>query len=153
MKNKYLYHGSPFDLDFLKPHPSNVVNNEKVVFATNKKTFALLFLSKWSGRDFDLSRYGNNLPLSFIELRPGALNETFDGKSGYIYKVDGSLFASDDRLGMKNNEFIAKKRVPIIKKEFVKDILKSLKKRKDIIVIDHDTYSKMLRDGINKMLK
>ena len=134
---KYFYHGSSIDIDgeYLEPRPSRVLDGEKAVFATNNIYISLVFIPQWTDNDFDLTHYNDKWYL--VEQYPGAFS-IFENKDGWIYSVDSTNFKSDDRLGMKRTEFISKKKVKIVKRVYIKDVLKILKKKSDIIFVTYD---------------
>jgi hypothetical protein len=144
---KYYYHGSEKNITgtVLDPRPSRVIDNEKAVFATNTKALALLFIPKWSDNDFELTCYNNHI--YFIENYPNAFDHIFSDKSGYIYQVDKQKFHSDDRLGMKNHEFISDSTVQIQKKEYIPDIVSILKQQTDIRIIKFDNKMKWIEQA------
>lgn len=123
--NKILYHGSSHKINILEPRPSMVISNEKAVFATNSKTLAVVFIPKWNDCDLDLGYHHNVLYCA--EQYPDAFDK-LKGVSGFIYTVDRSYFMSDDRLGMKQHEFISKTEVPILSTETINDVYNYLKK-------------------------
>lgn len=120
-----LYHGSSHKINVLEPRPSRVIDNEKAVFATNSKTLAVAFIPKWSDCDLDLG-YHHNI-LYCIEQYPAAFDK-LKGVTGFVYTVDGSYFVSDERLGMKQHEFISKTEVPVLSTEIINDVYDYIKK-------------------------
>lgn len=124
-KQKYYYHGSPVDISgYLEPRPSPVIDNEKAVFATNKKYIALAFIPKWYDKDINLGFFDRILVMT------EQYENAFDilNVSGYLYYVDASLFHNDKRLGMQGDEFISKKKVKILKKVYIENVYDKLKK-------------------------
>src|SRR5437867_1330327 len=99
-----LYHGSSHNIKVLEPRPSKILDNEKAVFATDSKILAVAFIPKWSDCDIDIGYYKGHLYC--CEQYPKAFN-LFTNIKGYVYTVDKNQFISDERLGMKNHEFIS----------------------------------------------
>lgn len=148
MSIKYYYHGSSTDIKdkYLSPMPSKVLGGEKAVFATNDLYVALLFIPKWSDCDVEFGYYRGQ---SFIgEHYPGAFDKIFLNKDGYIYYVNSKNFENDERLGLKNIEFISKKKTAILKKKYIKDVFAELKKS-PINFITHN----MKMEAISKYFK
>ena len=143
------YHGSKFKIDskYLEPRASRVIDNEKAVFATNNRAFALMFINKWNDSQIQLGSIGGSLYC--LEMHPNTFN-LLKG-SGYIYGLSPSYFSTDKRLGMKKVEFISKKRVTILKVIKIKDALAEIKK--SIIMITFDKQEKFIRDYIEKAKK
>ena len=120
------YHGSSVNISgkYLLPRKSYVINNEKAVFATNRKYIALTFAIKWDDSIFAQGHI--NKKLYIRELYPN----TFDmfKTSGYIYYVNSKGFHGDKRLGMTGFEFIKHGKVKILKKQYIKNVYDELKK-------------------------
>jgi len=108
----YYYHGSPYDMDVIEPKPSELLNNEKVVFATDKKWMAILFAAQWDDKDFEVGSFdGENWYL--MEQRENAIMEKLLNKRGYVYAVVAEQFVEDERVGMPGSEFICRKPVEV----------------------------------------
>jgi hypothetical protein len=108
----YLFHGTSKTIqgNYLIPKATQVLQGEEAVFATNRFDFAVLFAARWSDRDFEFGIINGN-PYC-MEMYPDAfhiLKET----SAVVYLLQKEYFQSDERLGMKNHEFISKQNVPI----------------------------------------
>jgi hypothetical protein len=138
-QRKYLYHGShKLIKNILNPHPSKVVNGEEKVFATPSKAFALMFLGKrWHDDDIELGSHGEKHLLYAIEKKKNIFIKIFSGKTGYLYKVNAKQFHTDERLGMKNYEYIADQPVDILSTKIINDVYKELLKS-DIRMITFD---------------
>lgn len=122
MKN--LFHGSKNHIDgHIEPRPSRVINNEFAVFATDDKALSAVFIPKWSDCDLSLG-YSDGI-LYCMEMYPDAFN-LLKGVSGYIYTLSMDGFVTDERLGMKNHEFINVDKVPIIDTEQINDVYEYL---------------------------
>jgi hypothetical protein len=145
---KYLYHGSSTLIkEKLEPRSSKVIENEKAVFATDSIELAIIFIAKWSDCDFNLGYYRDKLYL--MELYPDAFNK-FKNVSGYIYKVDKSLFNSDERLGMQKHEFISYNDVSIIETIYITDIYDKLKKSSLNMITFDQTMKAIFDSGLIK---
>lgn len=134
-ENSFLYHGSGIALnigEYLKPNPSNILNGESMVFATDDYSLAMFFVRQWSKNDFYLG-YNKNDNLTMTETYPNQFNKMFQGQSGYIYVVSKKDFSRDKRLGMYDHEFISRNSVKILDRVFIQDTLSFLKDK--IIVI------------------
>lgn len=133
---KYLYHGSPTLIkDYLEPRSSAVIENEEAVFGTDSLDIAMMFLIGWDDCDFSLGYHHNRLYL--MEVYHKAFDK-FKNASGYIYKLDSSLFTSDKRLGMKQHEFISKNKVPIIETIHIDNVYEKLKESPTLNMITFD---------------
>jgi hypothetical protein len=141
------YHGTSVNLDVgqtLKPKESPILNNEKAVFASNRRMVSLIFIPRWSDSDIDFGYYGDIKYNDFYlqEKYEGAFEEIFKGVSGYIYNLDPKNIHSDKRLGMKEVEFISKKPVKILKKEYIKDVWYALQQYKNVLTFVYYKKSK-----------
>ena len=122
--HEYLLHGSCVDVSVaLTPHASPVVGGEKVVFATSERWLALISIPRTTNEDFEYG-FVNGVPY-VREARPGA--SKLLNVSGFIHTVDGSLFASDQRVGMRAHEFVRRDVVPILTTEFVTNVADELR--------------------------
>jgi hypothetical protein len=108
----HLFHGTsePIQGNYLLPKPSQVLQGEEAVFATNRFDFAVLFIAKWTDRDFEFGIV--NGKAYCMEMYPNAF-DILKKASGVVYLVQEEYFKTDERLGMKNHEFISKQKVPI----------------------------------------
>lgn len=115
---KYLFHGTnvPIEGDHLIPKPSYVLGGEEAVFATIRFDFAVLFAAKWTDRDFEFGTVDDG-KCYCIEMYPNAF-DILKKSSGIVYSVDKECFGSDERLGMKDYEFISMQKVRV--RSFVK---------------------------------
>jgi hypothetical protein len=133
--SKYLYHGSPIKLNGdLNPRPSKVIDGEEAVFATNEKFLAVLFISKFNDNQIDLGSFSNKIVIT--EQYPGAFDECLNA-SGYLYYVSPNGFHSDQRLGMKNHEFINENKVKILKTEYIDNVYEYLLDT-DLYIVTYD---------------
>ena len=132
-----LFHGSKSKIhEFIRPNPSVLINNEEVVFATDNYSCALVFIPKWNDKDFYFGRV-NNEKFYIAERYKGAFDIL--KTDGYVYTVKKDKFNKDNRLGMRNNEFISSSKVPIEKMHRVEDVYEELKKCIDITLCNYGT--------------
>ncbi len=128
-----LYHGSKHCYSVLYTSASEIINNEMVVFATNKRWLALCFITKFKDSDIKIG-YVNDVP--FIEeLKEGAF-EIFK-TSGYIHTVSANGFKIDKRLGMKSVEFITTSNVKVLNYEKIDNVYNALKET-EVNMIPYD---------------
>lgn len=117
--DKYVFHGSPFkDIRILKPKPSEVVNNESVVFA-GSRWIAVSNVRRWN--DSDIVQGVHNDRPYMQEVYKDAFNKVYN-TGGYLYTLPGDTFRNDDRLG--DYEFISSVEVKPIKMEYIAHPLK-----------------------------
>ena len=147
-KTKYFYHGSPKKIKILKSFPSKVVNNDKVVFATNTKWLALFFMAS-NAKDSDIELgFIKGIPY-ILEQYEGAFDKFLKGKKGYLHYVNSKHFKSDKRVGMPNHEFISYKSVKVEKVEKINDIFKALEKE-EVRLLYWKDKEKMLLNILRK---
>lgn len=121
-----LYHASKkAGLKVLKQHAHNVVDGEKVVFATTDKVFALA-MTYGSGDEL-ASGYTTNKKTGkkefyLSELEPDALKLLENPAS--LYVVDESTFSHDERL-MKE-ELISRKEVKVVEEIRIENVREQL---------------------------
>lgn len=120
-----LYHGSTIDIKDGMVVPNDKVYT-KVVYATNKKWYALLFAQGFSEYSFRIFNDSKHSVSKIIERYPGELQKRF-GKPGYIYHVLSKDFKQDSDISKNSYEFFAFKPVKIMKKEYIPDLYKALK--------------------------
>jgi 8-oxo-dGTP pyrophosphatase MutT (NUDIX family) len=98
-----LYHGSPTNPAVLDPRKEH--GDPKVpdaVFASPSRAFALAYAGrKWSDRDFNQSTQVKNGVRRVVmrEMRPGAIEDVYQGASGYVHKVPDTSFRKAPRKG------------------------------------------------------
>jgi hypothetical protein len=134
-KKDYLYHGSSERIySKIDPMPSKIMDNQKVVFATQKKWLALVFAAPFEKDEIEFG-YINDQPY-INELKENSIQDRMN-TSGFIYLVKRRVFSKSDKVGMKRHEFINNKQTTIIDTICVDNILDEFKKivhRKDIKV-------------------
>lgn len=110
--SEYLFHGTSKAIEgnYLIPKPSYVLEGEEAVFATNRFDFAVLFSANWTDKDFEFGIV--NGKAYCMEMYPNAF-DILRKASGIVYLVEKEYFGSDERLGMKDHEFISKQKVHI----------------------------------------
>jgi hypothetical protein len=138
--NEILYHGSSNKHDVLLPFPSNVINGEKAVFATNKRWLSLCFIPKFNDSDIEIG-YVNDIPY-VEELKEGAFDLL--KISGYTHIVSSKGFKKDSRLGMNNVEYIKRGSANVEEIEEIDDVFSELKKS-EVYMIPYDLVM-MIRD-------
>lgn len=120
-----LYHGSSKPLRIIEARPHYLANGEEVVFATPKREVALAFLAPWKDSDLDLGSV-NSGPLRIKEEYPGALEKVFKGKKGYIHHVSDKNYQKIP--GLWGPELVSCEDTPVLKVEFISDILDELER-------------------------
>lgn len=146
MESNTYYHGSNTLInDWLEPRPSQVVDMEKVVYATNIKWLSLAFIPRASDADIEIGFI--NFKPYILEQYPGAF-ELFNC-SGYVYHVNRQCFQTDKRLGMFCHEFISHKFVPILYTEKINNVHDELKKH-DVTMIGFKVKEEWLNDYLSK---
>ncbi len=92
-----IFHGSPSDIAEFELRRHYLADDEPVAFGTPERDMALTHLQRWSDDDFSLGRV-NDGPLTMEEKRPGAFEEIYGGKKGYLYQLDPEGFEYEPRL-------------------------------------------------------
>ena len=138
-KFKTLYHGSNRRLKTLQPRPSQIIDKEAAVFATQYPFLAVAFIAKWGDTEIELG-FVNGRPYIF-ERKPNAFKVLRNTK-GYLYEVSGKGFHNDSRLGMPKSEFICDTSVKIKKTTQIKNIFKFLQTA-PIDIIHYETFQKI----------
>ncbi len=141
-----MYHGSRKKLKQITPHPSNVINGEKAVFGTISKDWAIFFISHPTDSDIESGFIGSK-PF-ILEQYPGAFNKL--KISGYLYELDPKNFKSDKRLGLKNIEFISKKKENILSTKKISNVYNYIKRSGYFTMISFDDKVKLLHRFISK---
>ena len=127
---EYLYHGSKENnLTSLTAFPSNLLNGEKVVFATQEKWLSLIFASGIKGDCIDFG-FVNDIP--YIQENKKGVFHQYMNTSGYIYLVESKYFKKDNRLGMQNHEFISLVDVDTVEKITIDNLLEEFDQVKPI---------------------
>jgi hypothetical protein len=131
-KNMVFYHGSGLGgLKKIKTNPSRLTK-KPAVFGTPNKSFATIFCNDWD--DTVLSVRTVDHEVFITEVYPGAINETYKDKTGYVYTISSDGFIQDDNI--RGQEFVAYEDKKVMKEEKVVNILDKLIKDRNI----HLTY-------------
>lgn len=137
MSHGFLYHGSTSDITngYLMPRPSYVVDEEKVVFATQVYWMAALFGIPWSDSDIEFGSLDDSDEFIIEEQYPNAFNVL--KKSTKIYKVSADQFINDARLGLQGYEFISRKKVPILSVDEIHNVYSLLRATPGLRMIEY----------------
>lgn len=149
-----LYHGSPKKLKVLKP--KNLHGDPDLgsnVFATPSRVFALPYAGrKWGDRDIEQSawrskKHGERMVLR--EMRPGAFEDVFGGKKGYLYEVPDATFESP---GHRRTRFEVVSNKPVRPEgvEVVPDVLAALEDSPFVTLIRYDKGDPKLRVAVKR---
>ncbi len=131
-EKKYFYHGTTVNLntgDFLEPHPSYLLNNERVVYGTPNRWLALIFVSRFNDDSLQHGFYDEVYTLK--EMKPGVF-DAMKNERGYIYKISSENFKNDSRLGLQGSEFISDKHKKIVELEKIDSVYSELKRYSEI---------------------
>lgn len=140
--NKYFYHGSHVDIKdkYLKPMDDGF---EKVphVYVNRYKSASLKFCVK--GLAVTTIWGCKNEYVWFLEIYP----RTFDAfkTSGYMYYVNKTGFVKDDYPS-----YTSTKKVNILRKEYIPNVYKEMRKQPNIVMINLSTLKKFLMDELKK---
>lgn len=142
-----LYHASRIKgLKNLKPHPHNAVDGESVVFATTDPLFALA-MTYGSGNvlaaSYSYDKNTGKQQFYLDELKENSLKLLENPASLYI--IEKKNFIQDKRL--KDEEFISKKEVKIIREIKIKNVLKELKRLGAKIIVYDNVLVSMKERG------
>ena len=92
-----LYHGSPHRIKKFKPKPHFLAKGKAVVFGTPIIEIAFASMQPWTDDDFEQGIVDNEPPF-MIEQYPGAFEEIYGGKQGYLYEVANDTFFTNENL-------------------------------------------------------
>ena len=150
-----LYHGSPVaGIETLKPSLSN--HGEPYVYLTHIETLAVIYAyNPLTPPDGYFPYYVNREDgsLHYDEYFPGAFDEIFTGKSGYVYtcEIDREL----ERLDKMTWVHLSPEPVKVSKCRFIPDLRAELldAERKGLLTIHrYETLSERKREGIKNMI-
>ena len=110
-----MYHGSPRQLSVLEARPSGLLNEESVIYGTNRLDIAVFMAAHVSDAHIEFGSVNGRLYA--LEKYEGAFEKL--KKQGYVYVVSANTFFSDDRLGLKHHEFVSYKKSMGIQKRFL----------------------------------
>jgi hypothetical protein len=154
-KNAALYHGSPQRLEMLEPRDEHGDPRVKpAVFATPDHTFALAYTGrKWGDRDINQEvRGGPRGPRMILrEMRPGALQDTYGGQTGYIYHLPEETF-SQLQGRRTSKEVVSYRPVTPNKIEEIKDALEALKGNTSVELASYDPRSPAVRTALRRQV-
>lgn len=119
-----MFHASSKSLKTLKPQTHPLSPKKPIVFGTPSLDIALAFLQPWDDSMLELGVVGDDPPY-LIEMYPGAFNDIFAKKMGYVYELDPSTFYQTPAIA--HFEAISEKSPTILKTYKVLDALKALK--------------------------
>lgn len=125
MNDTKIYHGSQQKLDKLAPQNFHGDPDiDKAIFATPSKSMATAYLGRWTDRDIAQGGASKD-EHTLEEMRPGAFNDVFKGKKGYLYSLLADKFKN--MPGRHKSELISTEEVVPENVEEIKDILRALK--------------------------
>jgi len=159
--SKKLYHGSPKRVKVLMPRDEHGDPDIKeAVFASPKKEMALAYLGeKWGDRDINQGYHSRSKDGKVIsnkwslqEMRPGAFNEIYKGKSGFLYEVPEEPFTMKGSMGGRY-EVMSPKMVEPIKVTEMDDMLEVLINEPGIKLIKYNPDSKEHKSAVKRMSK
>ena len=151
-----LYHGSPTNptvLDPRKEHGDPRVPD--AVFASPSRAFALAYAGrKWSDRDFNQSTQIKNGVRRVVmrEMRPGAIEDVYQGASGYVHTVPDTSFAKAPRKGA-TWEQVSVSRVKPISTERIADTLLAMQKDPNVQFARYDPRAAETRSSIVRSVR
>jgi hypothetical protein len=142
------FHGSDQEVDTLHTKYCKLVD-ANVVFATPSRTLALMFIPRMTDLDTEIGFLSGRMYVA--EQYPGAFN--LFKVSGWIYHVNSDYFESHSKLGMSKHEVVAYTDVPIIKKEYIKNVYNVLLKCNELTMIPFEARMKMFDKYIKSVRK
>lgn len=155
--NAKLYHGSSEKLEKLEPRDMHGDPNVgKAVFATPYERMAVAYLGdRWGDRDINQSGYHKDGESVYTmeEMRPGAFDEIYKGRTGYMHELDPKDFERDPRTYGSFYEVISRNEVKPTKIHEIKDVLKHLQEMKGVKLLPYDENSKTRKKAIRRMIK
>jgi hypothetical protein len=120
-----LYHGSDQLLDCLQPKYSALVGAD-VIYGTPIRSFALVFVPKWSDADIGITFAGGKM---YIEARGTTPAAKILSTSGYLYKFTKKGFTDHSNI-MHGIEYINRAKIPsadwIAKPEYIPNVYDEL---------------------------
>lgn len=150
-----LFHGSPRKVRTLQPREEHGDPRVKpVVFASPSETFALAYTGrKWGDRDLEQSTRGGKTPrMTLREMRPGAFQDIYGKKKGYLYEVPPETFkALPGRRTAK--EVASSQSVRPLGIKVVPDALKALQQSLGVELHPYDPSAPETRAAIRRQVK
>ena len=143
-EHKVFYHGSPNRLEILQPRNLHGdVDISDAVFLTPYKEYALVYISKWSNKDFGHGSLDSVIYMT--EMYPGALQKIYGSKVGYIHTVTD--IDTVERIRDSDWEYISRNDVIPSKIEKIPDCLKALQDS-NIKLVEFDPDSQEFKSSI-----
>lgn len=148
-----LYHGSPRRSEILNPRSeSNDPRFPAAIFASPSEAFALAYAGrKWGDRDINQSVQGIDKITRMVlrEMRPGALEDTYGGKSGFLYEVPEDDFEAIEGRRRIKESYSTNDIQPLGVRQ-VSDILKAIQDSIDIELHPYDPSHPETREIIKR---
>jgi len=119
-----MYHASPTkDLNYIIPQDSNL-DKKKVIFGSKNSSYVKIFCRDWN--DSLLSVRTVDYDTFVTEVIPGAIDNIYKNKSGYVYRIsaDKNNFIQNDNI--QGQEYISYKKAKVIEQVVIKDVLSAL---------------------------
>lgn len=155
-KEGTVYHGSPKKIKELEPRADH--NDDRIppsVFASPSKSFAKTYAGRsWGDKDFEQTTQavGDKRKVVMREMRPGAIEDIFEGASGHVYHLPEVGFKNPPRkrtvLEVVNESPVTPKR-----DEAINNVLETLKSDPRVELLPYDPDHSHTRDGIRRSLK
>lgn len=150
-----MYHGSPRKVGVLRPRDEHGDPRVKpAVFGTPSKEFALAYAGrKWGDRDIEQStRGGKNERMILREARPGAFEDVYGGKKGYLYTLPEEPFmVLPGRRTAK--ELVSYQEVRPIKTEVIPNIMTRLQKAPGVEMHQYRSDAPENRAAVKRQVK
>ena len=154
--SEQVYHGSPRRLkrfDLRDEHEDPRV--PAAVFASPSEPFALAYSGrKWGDRDINQSTRGGNKSRQMIlrEMRPGAFEDVYGGKKGYMYELDRDTF--QELPGRRTrSEVVSFQPVKPRSVRTIPDVLDELKKTPGVVLHPYDPKHPETRTAVRRKVK
>jgi GNAT superfamily N-acetyltransferase len=141
-----LYHGSPRLIEQFKPTPHYLAEGEAVVFGTPFIEIAVSCMRFWTDDDFEQGIVGDDPPY-MIEQYPGAFEEIYGGKQGYLYELASDTFVRSEALA--RFELFSYEPPKIISSYVCDDVLKLLKST-DMQMVDFEDRDAYIQKGYRR---
>ncbi|MCE5235585.1 MAG: hypothetical protein LLF87_05975 [Eubacteriales bacterium] len=118
-----VYHASPLS-GLAKIEPRHSTHGESYVYAAKSRTLALVFSQKHDDYLFYIGYDDETGELCLTERIPGALEEVFRGKLGFLYALDATRFLSGKTPWAP--ELVSESAEPVTGCEEIRDCLAAL---------------------------
>lgn len=118
-----VYHASPLG-GLMKIEPRVSTHGESYVYAAKSRALALVFSQKHDDYLFYIGYDNETDELCLTERIPGALEEVFRGKRGFLYALDAAHFVSGKTPWAP--ELVSESAEPVIGCEEIDDCLAAL---------------------------